>query len=218
MSNKVIHRLRTDREYNLPGYHELGVIGPWDMPVLKPCDVVPDDLVPFNVATGKNVETSQAIHFFIDDYQFQRVWTTPERYTELFKRFQAVLTPDFSLYMDMPQAMKLWNVYRSRYLGAWWQSQGVNVIPTLQWADHKSLEYCFDGLPTHSIVAVSTLGVIGDPEAEDTWTMGMSRALNVLRPSLVLHYGKPVPEFDWQGIDMIRYSNHVLERMKAHGR
>lgn len=214
----VSHRLRTDREYNLPGFHELETAGRWDMPVIQPCDVTPDDLLPFNLTTGNKPDTNTAVHFFIDDYQFQRVWNAPERYVDLFKRFQATLTPDFSLYMDMPQAMKLWNVYRSRYLGAWWQAQGVSVIPTLQWADPQTYAYCFDGLPHDSTVAVSTLGVIGDPEAESAWSEGMSLALTLLHPSLVLHYGKPVPGFDWQGTDMIRYSNHVIERMKAHGR
>lgn len=219
MRGVVEHRLRTDREYNLPDFHGMETMGRFDIPVLQPCSIVPDDLLSFNYATGKNANYMQGVHFYIDDYQFQRVWNQPENYTQLLSRFQCALTPDFSLYMDMPSAMKLWNVYRSRYLGAYWQAHGVQVIPTLQWADEPTFEYCFDGLPQRSVVSVSTLGVIGDPQAERIWSAGMTEALRRLRPSLVLLYGKPVYSFDFEGTEMIRYQNHIINRMEAsHGR
>lgn len=60
----------------------------------------------FNYATGKKTVKHCGIHFFIDDYQFQRVWNQPDRYIAPLKRFQCVLTPDFSTYMDMPEATK----------------------------------------------------------------------------------------------------------------
>lgn len=64
------------------------------------------------------------VHFFIDDYQFERVWNAPEKYVPLLKRFRCVIAPDFSLYVDLPPAVNFWNIYRNRLLAAWWQSQG----------------------------------------------------------------------------------------------
>ncbi|MGQ7551471.1 DUF4417 domain-containing protein, partial [Streptococcus suis] len=42
-------------------------------------------------------------------YQFERIWQRPEFYIEKLTEFDCVLTPDFSLYQDMPIAMQIWN-------------------------------------------------------------------------------------------------------------
>lgn len=121
------------RQYNLPLLQKVRTVGRYDMPMLAKQDVTtPDTLMGFNYATGKKTVKHCGIHFFIDDYQFQRVWNQPDRYIAPLKRFQCVLTPDFSTYMDMPEAMRIYNVFRSRLIGAYWQSCGLKVIPTLQ--------------------------------------------------------------------------------------
>ena len=155
------------------------------MPVIDPCDVVPDDLLGFNYATGckdKATQESNGVHFFLDDYQFERVYKDPQGYGERLCDFQCVLTPDFSLYTDMPLPMQRWNCYRSRFVGAVWQQQGLNVIPTLQWAGPESYAFCFDGLPTHSVVAVSTVGVLNNPYSTRIWVEGFEKALDRLHP------------------------------------
>ncbi len=40
------------------------------------------------------------MHFFLDDYQFERLWNSPREYVELLK--QLCHRSDFSLYMDVP--------------------------------------------------------------------------------------------------------------------
>ncbi|MEG1624156.1 MAG: DUF4417 domain-containing protein, partial [Raoultibacter sp.] len=98
------------------------------------------------------------IHFFVDDYQFERLWAAPKKYIDLLKKFDCVLTPDFSLYMDMPLPMQQWNEYRRRALGNLWQRHGMKVIPTLSWSVKASYPFCFDGIPHNATVAVSTVG------------------------------------------------------------
>lgn len=76
------YRLRSDRMYNLPDFHQMKTVGRFDMPVLEPCDMIPDDLIGFNYArTAK--DTDCGLHFYIDDYQFQRVWNRPQNYLTL---------------------------------------------------------------------------------------------------------------------------------------
>lgn len=114
------------RQYNLPLLQKVRTVGRYDMPMLAKQDVTPPDmLMGFNYATGKKTVKHCGIHFFIDDYQFQRVWNQPDRYIAPLKRFKCVLAPDFSTYMDMPEAMKIWNVFRSRLIGAYWQACGL---------------------------------------------------------------------------------------------
>lgn len=158
------------------------------MPTINPCDEVPGGLLPFNYAKT-NEDTEKWIHFFVDDYQFERLWNRPRAYLDLIKRFDGALTPDFSLYMDMPLPMQRWNEYRRRALGNWWQRNGVSVIPTLSWSDERSYGFCFGGLPRGATYAVSTVGVKGDDAAMGAWKAGMAEAVRRLEPRRVLLYG-----------------------------
>ena len=107
-------RERTGNAYNLWDYDVERVAGFYEIPTLKRCDYVPKDLIGFNyVLSTKKRDTG--VHFFLDDYQFERIWNQPQMYLGKLAEFECVLTPDFSLYLDMPMAMKIWNVYRSRY-------------------------------------------------------------------------------------------------------
>ena len=183
------------------------------MPLLAPTDIRPARLIGFNYAKSWNEpKTGVGIHFFLDDYQFERIWNKPEEYTRLLASFDMACAPDWSLYLDMPRPMQQWNVYRSRAIGDWWQRQGLAVVPTLSWSDENSYEYCFNGLPTGSTVAVSTIGVKGDPERERLWHAGMDEAIARVRPNRVLLYGGTLGH-DMHGIETIAYANAVTDRM-----
>lgn len=207
-------RLKTDRAYNLDlvSRDDCGRDG---MPRLKGCMAKPRDLMGFNYAkTATDADKrGRACHFFIDDYQFERVWNSPERYLDCLKGYDCVLTPDFSLYMDMPLPMQVWNLYRSRALGRFWQSRGLRVVPTLSWAQPETYPWAFGGLPRRSTVAVSTVGVKGDDEATGVWFDGMAEAMRALKPRRVLLYGGPIG-FDFGDAEVVEYSNPVTERMR----
>lgn len=173
-------------------------------------------MVGFNYARTLAKESADVgIHFFLDDYQFERVWRQPEAYTETLRRFSCVLTPDFSTYSDMPMPMQMWNVYRSRAVGRYWQDQGLTVIPTLQWAEPSSYAYCLTGLPEGATVAVSTVGVRKDPMAVALWRRGMEQALEWVHPERVLHYGPRIPDFDFGTTEVVEYQNQVTSRLEA---
>lgn len=129
----------------------------YEMPTLKACNIIPTSLVSFNAAlTAK--DHNQCVHFFIDDYQFERIWNLPDRYVECLRQFQCVIAPDFSQYTDMPYPQRMWNNYRGKFIGAWLQSQGVTVIPNVTWSLPDSYDYCFDGIPQQSVIAINSTG------------------------------------------------------------
>ena len=180
-------RLRTDYAYNLH------LVNAWScddsgMPFLDGTQHVPSDLIGFNYCKSAKA-FGCGVHFFVDDYQFERVWAAPEKYLELLKKFDCVLTPDFSCYLDMPLPMQQWNEYRRRALGKYWQDNGITVIPTLSWGYEASYSFAFGGLPKHSTVAVSTVGVKSSELAEQIWRDGMGAAIDALEPSTVILYG-----------------------------
>lgn len=203
MKSYGAERLRTDNHYNLQLVNSAHTHGAYDMPELKPVDFAPGDLLPFNYAkTAK--DKGVTLHFFIDDYQFERLWNAPERYLDLIKSFEAVLTPDFSFYGDMPLPMQQWNEYRRRALGNYWQRNGVKVIPTLSWSDERSYGFCFEGLPKRSTVAVSTVGVKNDESALGVWEAGVDAAIRKLKPARILLYGGNIG-YDFGKAEVIEY-------------
>lgn len=210
---------RTVDAYNLRLVNKAHTTGPYDFPVIEddPTICPPEDLIGFNYAKSATNQRA-GVHFFIDDYQFERVWNRPGLYAAMLAKYDCVLTPDFSTYTDMPTPMKLWNIYRSRAVGNYFQSQGLRVIPTLQWSDEASLAYCFDGLPKGGIYAVSTTGARSSKTAQDLWAAGMTRALEILEPRAVLHHGTMIQGFDWKGVEVASYTSHLQrmnERMEA---
>ena len=86
------------------------------------------------------------------------------------------------------------------------------MVPTLSWAQPESYAFCFEGVPRHSTVATSTVGVKGDTDALAVWMDGMREAMRRLEPSRVLLYGGAVG-FDFGDAEVVHYKNSVTERM-----
>ncbi len=210
-------RYQTDQAYNLDIVSRASC-GRDGYPRLEAVDAKPGELQGFNYAksTPPAEKRGKGCHFFIDDYQFERVWKSPASYLETLRGYDCVLTPDFSLYMDMPSPMQAWNRYRSQALGRYWQDRGLKVVPTLSWAQPDSYRFCFAGVPKGGTVAVSTVGVKSSPDALAVWEDGMRRAMDRLKPSRVLLYGGDVG-FDFGACEVVRYESGVTERM-ANGR
>ncbi|MBO5449399.1 MAG: DUF4417 domain-containing protein [Ruminococcus sp.] len=164
--------------------------GKYDIPKLTGSDVdeIPE-LIGFNYAKTAKDRTDKGVHFFLDDYQFTRVWNNPTNYIELLKQFRIVLTPDFSLYSDFPRAMQIYNHYRKHWLGAYWESNCIKVIPTICWSDESSFEWCFEGEPVGSIVAVSSVGTQQNKNSKRAFLLGYEKMLERLQPETIIFYG-----------------------------
>lgn len=187
----------------------------YEMPTLKACNIIPTSLVSFNAAlTAK--DHNQCVHFFIDDYQFERIWNLPDRYVECLRQFQCVIAPDFSQYTDMPYPQRMWNNYRGKFIGAWLQSQGVTVIPNVTWSLPDSYEYCFDGIPQQSVIAINSTGAARYGLTRLLWLKGYREALSRLRPLAVIRYGTMLPGEDTSV--SIYFNNERVLNLRSHGR
>lgn len=154
---------------------------------------LPDNLIPYTVRVRSQVGYSNlGIHFFLDDYRFEQAWIKPEVGIERVKAAEVALTPDFSLFLDMPKAVQIYNTYRNRWLGRFWQERDVKVIPTLSWSDKDSYKFCFLGIPEGMPVAVSTVSV--DKTVKTGFLDGFDAAITKIKPETVLCYGKVIPE------------------------
>ena len=170
-------------------------VGEFGIPEIRPVhDVDVAHWISFNYAKGCEESEEHGVHFFIDDYQFMRTWTNPDTYMKMMRKFKAVLTPDFSTYTDFPKAVQIWNHYRKHWIGAYWQANGVYVIPTISWAGPEGYTWCFDGEPVGGIVAVSTVGTQINPYATKYFIQGYREMMKRLKPEKVIVYGSFVPK------------------------
>ncbi len=210
---KENERERTNNAYNLEIYDNARTDGFYQMPIIKNDNYIPDKLIGFNYMLSSK-DRNVGIHCFVDDYQFERLWNDPYKYVEDIARYECILSPDFSLYLDMPMSMKIWNVYRSRLIGQFLQNYGIKVIPTISWAEKETFEFCFDGIPKGSIVAISTIGVKQNKESLKIWRDGVDEMIKRIKPSAILIYGGKL-DYDYGDIDVRYYDNEVTKRMNT---
>lgn len=190
--------------------------GKYDIPVLSRCDYCPCEFVGFNFAKSTKDKADKGLHFFVDDYQFERLWREPKRYINLISEFNSIMTPDFSLYVDFPTALQIYNHYRKMWLGALWQAYGFNVIPTIAWSDKDSFGWCFDGIPKGGTVAVSSVGTQQNSNTKQACLNGWNVMLKRLEPDTVIFHGD-VPKECNANIIQIKAFQNKFSNVKING-
>ena len=136
--------------------------GRWNIPIIPKFQEKPGDfddllLIGFDkTSTDEQKHNARMVHFFLYDYRFECVWEKPDTVLEKLRPYRAVLSPDFSMYLEMAPVLQLYNVFRNRWCGAYWASQGLRVVPTVNWGNETTFDFCFAGIEKGSVVAVST--------------------------------------------------------------
>ena len=156
--------------------------------------------------TIENIQ--KGVHFFVDDYRFCGIYDNPERTLSRYSQYSFLLSPDFSTYSDMSLWRQLESVAKNRWVGAYWQSKGLTVIPTVSWGLSQSFEFCFDGVEQNSIVAI---GMIGCKKNKLHFLRGYNAMLERLLPSKVICFGTPFEEMEGN----IIYVDYMASRKVA---
>ena len=133
------------------------------------------------------------ICFYLDDYKFdgpKGIWQDYKNALKIFRHFSGVITPDFSTYQDFPEPIKLYATYRMRVYGYWLGKNDIEVINNVRWGTPETWSYCFCGIPTHSVVAIGTVG--GSPRKlidRQRFEAGLYKMVEVLNPHTIIVYG-----------------------------
>ena len=169
-------------------------VGEYGIPQIEP--VVYEggcDWIGFNYAKSTKDCEGKGVHFFLDDYQFCRLWSNIDRYIPMLQRFRYVMSPDFSTYTDFPKVMQIYNHYRKHWCAAYMQEAGIQVIPTISWSTPDSYDWCFDGEPEGGTVAVSSVGCMNSKGKKALFLAGYEEMVRRLQPETIIFYGS-VPE------------------------
>lgn len=164
----------------------------YGIPDVKKDEFNVTELIPYRADSNRN----GTAHFFLDDYRFERCWKSPDSQIEELQKYQGVLSPDFSLYTNYPEAMQIWQVYRNRWCAAYWQNLGIKVIPTVGWSDSNSFKYAFLGIENNSTVAVSTVGILNNEISKMLFEDGFTEMIRQINPKKILIYGNKLEIFD----------------------
>lgn len=173
-------------------------VGKYDIPYIEGTPYISDiaDFIGWNEARSCKNPEGKAVHFFIDDYQFTGLWNQPDKYLDLLSKYEYVLSPDFSPYADFPKAVQIFNHHRKHWIGAYLQENGIKVIPTITWSYPPSYDFCFDGEPKNSVVAVSSVGCMRSVELKKMFMDGWREMMKRLSPTEVIFYGTIPKECD----------------------
>ena len=162
--------------------------GKEEIPRITTSNLIPEKVITFSKARSKQ-EFDSWIHFYEHDSVFECFWNNPQKYLSIIKQYKGVISPDYSLYYDMPLCMQIWNTYRGKALAHWLQENGVEVIPNVRWGDERTYELACYGVESGKTMAVGTHGCIKTVEGRNMFIRGFDYVINKLKPKTVIVYG-----------------------------
>jgi hypothetical protein len=176
--------------------------------------IIPNGMVPFSHRKYGD-EQGDFICFYEHDKHFAECLMATDVYLADLKRFPGIISPDCSLYIDMPLCLQIANVYMNRAIGHYFQQNGMNVIPNIRWGDERTYttvelpeKVAFLGVDKHSIVSVGTYGCVKSKESKHYFREGLIAMLDELEPETVLVYGS-MPEKIFAGLyDRTNFVNY----------
>lgn len=184
--------------------------GELEIPCISQEATLPTKLISFSKAI-KEKKFDAWVHFYEDDVGFERLWNKPFRYLPLLKRYRGVISPDFSLYRDMPLVMQQWNIYRNHAIAVWLQGEGVPVIANVRRGDARTFETACIGIPKHGTISVGSHGSIKLLSNRYYFAAGLEYVVNKLEPNAIVVYGttpnKIFLPYKEKGIEILQFDS-----------
>ncbi len=174
--------------------------------------IIPKSLTPFS-ERKKSKDRDTAICFYEHDYKFADIVYNTASFVSELKNYSAFVSPDCSLYRDMPLCLQITNTYFNRAIGSFIQNNGIYTIPNVRWSDERTYTTCklpekvaFLGVPKNSIVSIGTYGCIKGNENKYYFKAGLDAMLRELTPKVVLVYGN-MPDDIFE--NYVRYTKFI---------
>ena len=197
--------------------------GKYQIPMIPVCnlDYLPEDSIDFEESFSRKIKNHRKlnVNFYIDDTKFTRLWNNPDKYMEHLKCFHSVTMPDFSISTGssgMPFSLNIYNKYRNHAIAWYLYMHDITVIPSVPIADKDSYDWCFDGLPKHSILSVCTNGRVRAKASRIEFCYGFKVMCERLEPKRVIIVGR-IPDELNADIPITNFqtrNQRINERMK----
>lgn len=169
-----------------------------EIPLIKnPSEIIiPKSMIPFS-ERNKSESREEFICFYEHDIRFRDILTATKEQFASLKKFKGVISPDCSLYYDMPLVLQMANTYLNRQIGHCLQEQGLYVIPNVRWGDERTykrlisteLPFAFLGLEKRGIYSIGTYGCCKNAEYKHHLSEGLRSFIEEIEPKIILVYG-----------------------------
>ena len=191
-----------------------------EIPCIKSENCIPQKLIPFSKAVG-GTDYDCFVHFYEDDACFERLWNNTKKYLQILKKYKGVITPDFSIYRDMPLVMQEWNTYRNRAIGCWLQYNGIPTIANVRWGDERTFPFCCVGAPKNNIIAIGSHGCIKLLQERPYFINGLEYVVKTLKPKIIIVYGTAsdyiFDKYRKQGIEILQFDSTFMQTHRKVG-
>ena len=182
--------------FKLYYWHGATLVGKYKLPQLKENQFIPKNVISFNERNGIAKPEEHWVDFFIDDDLFENFWRHPEKSFTSLRRFAGIITTDYSMFPELLPGQIIWNCTRNRVMAYYLQINGFDTIPVASWSSREDFEWCFDGLPENSSIAVSTNGCMSSPYGKKIFQLGIKELQKRKNPFKLIVCGRPVKELE----------------------
>lgn len=193
--------------------------GEEEFPAIKSCNEIPNKIIPFSEAMKlKNSDYNCWICFYELDCLFIRFWNNPHKYLDKIKKFNGVISCDFSMYVNMPLVMQKYHVYMGRALANWLIDNGVKVIPNVRLGDERTYSFAFDGLYKGDVIAIGTIGTIKNLEEKKIVVNAIKKTIEILEPRDIIIYGSLPSEIknNYPNVNFHTYENYNYRKVRGY--
>lgn len=184
--------------FNLFMIEKIDLVGDYEMPYIKKyVGAEPKKIV--NYIKNVKGKENYFVHFYLYDYMFDGkngIWygcqqnsVKIESFLRKIEKYDGIISPDYSIYVDLPLSAQIWNIYRDRVIYAWLYELGYKVIFNLRWGDYRTYNIVFNGIEKHGTVAIGSHGLIKNPENRQIFMDGFKEMIKRIEPKEIILYG-----------------------------
>lgn len=190
---------------------EFPTVGKYGFPQIAQTNLIPEDpVLPINFLKSTKDRQKYWFHCFTSDKNFHKIYNRFQDYLKLLEQVKGIISADFSLFRDYREEVLIANCRANRLVDYALQQAGIPTIPTAGFADASSWEWCFDGLPKNSTVAITTNCLGRDPEANRLFVGGVNTLVEKIQPTAIVVCGK-LP--DWM---QKKFPNIQIVKIKSY--
>lgn len=187
--------------------------------------LIPKTMIPFS-KMDRSETLNEFVCFYENDLKFRDILTSTKENLEKIKKFSGAISPDCSLYYDMPLVLQMTNLYLNHQIGHYLQEQGIYVIPNVRFGDERTYKriipdeppFAFLGLEKHGIYSIGTYGCCKSSEYKFHLKEGLRSFIKEIEQKIILVYGampgKIFDEFKNCGVQFFQYDNWTKSQHK----
>ena len=151
---------------------------------------IPALSIPFDKATPAYADATTLVNFYVEDRKLRRLFNNPGVFVRAFEKYWGITSPDFSIWNNAPECLRIAATWYNRALGRFFSDKGLHVIPQVRWVSPLDYKHCFAGITAGSVVAASNNGCWHDYELRNNFLLGLRELVQRVDPEAIFIHGR----------------------------